>query len=205
MHRGLPPWRGNPPFAGGGCARRREALTPRQKRNNLPFVGGGAEFSTFSRGWAPPARFWRLLETRPLLPSGDLGRLLFHCLSGCGLKILWMLWTIFHCYPWVDFLQKKETNFAYILGHIAMKKGNKYFQKFWEPRKKTGLLGIINYEPERKKHSKAGWRSSPPAKSGKFLLLRGVGASRRRHPPQKEDYSSFCGGPPCMGGGVQFP
>ena len=37
-----PPWRGNPPFAGGGCARRREALIPRKRRNNPPFAGGGA-------------------------------------------------------------------------------------------------------------------------------------------------------------------
>ena len=40
MHRGLPPWRGNPPFAGGGCARRREAPTPR-KRRNFPLLAGG--------------------------------------------------------------------------------------------------------------------------------------------------------------------
>ena len=35
-----PPWRGNPPFAGGGCARRREALIPR-KRRNFPLLAGG--------------------------------------------------------------------------------------------------------------------------------------------------------------------
>ena len=34
-----PPWRGNPPFAGGGCARRREELTPRQKWKILLFAG----------------------------------------------------------------------------------------------------------------------------------------------------------------------
>ena len=60
----------------------------------------------------------------------------------------------------LTFFGKRISMFAYILGDIAMKTGNRYFQKFWEPKEKTGLLGIINYEPERKKHSKAGGRSS---------------------------------------------
>ena len=103
-----PPWRGNPPFAGGGCARWREALIPRKRRNNPPFAGDELLQPAFED-------FWRL----------DL------C---CHQEI------------------REDSSFIVSSDHSSS-----------------------------------------------------LSSSGRRHPPQKEDYSSFCGGPPCMGGGVQFP
>ena len=103
-----PPWRGNPPFAGGGCARRREAPTPR-KRRNFPLLAGGELLQPAFED------FWRL-----------------------------------------DLCCHQET------------------------REDSSFIVSSDH-------------SSSLSSSG------------RLHPPQKEDYSSFCGGPPCMGGGVQFP